>query len=374
MKTFDGNTSPRAERWVRAAVAAGYRRRMSPRRHIVAASGATGLDSLRDLVAATIADWPHGSPLARVLVGRDDASSIANAMVSWCRAETGRSIVVAHRFEASVGLVADVDLDDGSRAVIKAVLPGEPAERLAASVRVRAALGPDYPCPVPIAGPAPFGPGAATIDSWLEPGATADPRALAVGLADLVARAAGFDRAGLPRLLAARPGSVWPEPHDLRFDFDRSADGAGWIDDAARRARRAMRASADAPPVVAHVDWRAEHVHVDDAAAIVATYDWDSVAAGPEAWFVGHTAAIHPCDWSTEPAAPLPAPAEVEAFIAAYEEAARRSVDRQAARAAALLAFAYGARCVHSDRVLLGWPDRAGFVDALRAWARHCGS
>jgi hypothetical protein len=196
---------------------------------------------------------------------------------------------------------------------------------------------------------------------------------LADGLVDLVVRTAGFDHRGLPRLLAPRPGSIWPEPHDLRFDFARSAEGAAWIDDAARRARRAMRPSSNATPVVAHNDWRAEHVHADDTGAIVATYDWDSVAAGPESWFVGRTAAVHPCDWSTEHAAPLPAPAEVEAFIAAYEEAARRSVDRQGAHAAALLSFAYGARCVHSDQMLLGWPDRAGFVDALRAWARHSG-
>jgi hypothetical protein len=69
---------------------------------------------------------------------------------------------------------------------------------------------------------------------------------------------------------------LWPEPHDLRFDFPGTAAGAAWIDDTARSARATLVAAA-LPDVVGHLDWRVQNLAFADC-TVSAVYDWDSVA------------------------------------------------------------------------------------------------
>ena len=79
--------------------------------------------------------------------------------------------------------------------------------------------------------------------------------------------------------------NLWPEPHDLLFDFPGTAAGAEWIDDAARAARATLVAAA-LPDIVGHLDWRVQNLAFADR-TVSAIYDWDSVALGPEAAVVG---------------------------------------------------------------------------------------
>ena len=83
-------------------------------------------------------------------------------------------------------------------------------------------------------------------------------RAMAEGLARFVAEAEacrGVD--GLPRWPLPPEGALWPKPHNALFDFVATAPGAGWIDEAAGPALRAMR-SAGSRTVVGHGDWSAK--------------------------------------------------------------------------------------------------------------------
>jgi hypothetical protein len=115
--------------------------------------------------------------------------------------------------------------------------------------------------------------------------------ALARALARMVELCRGFRALpGLRPSLLASPagGELWPEPHDRRFDFARTAAGAAWIDALAARAHMRLAASSG-EIVVAHSDWRAEHVRFEGE-EIVAAYDWQSLAVGREPALVGAAA------------------------------------------------------------------------------------
>lgn len=199
----------------------------------------------------------------------------------------------------------------------------------------------------------------------LRPGALADGhdgrirRALAAGLCRLVIAAEPLGLIadlGSPVLLRSPGAPLWPEPHDLRFDFEATADGAEWIDDLARHAQDRMAAAMaarPAAPVIGHLDWRVGNVAFEGG-LITAIYDWDSIAMAPEPFVVGAAAAQFSADWAS--GAGLPSVEEMKAFVTEYEESRGRPFDageRDLLDASNLVACAYGARCQHSD-VMLG--------------------
>jgi aminoglycoside phosphotransferase (APT) family kinase protein len=142
-------------------------------------------------------------------------------------------------------------------------------------------------------------------------------------------------------------GALWPTPHSRLFEFGRTAPEAGWIDDVARAARDVASAG---ERVIAHADWRAEHLRfIDDR--IVVAYDWDSLAVGPEPALVGSCAHAFTADWSHGHRAQAPSVDEARELVAAYEEARGRGFDlteRAACAAAFAYACAYTARCSHA--------------------------
>jgi hypothetical protein len=160
---------------------------------------------------------------------------------------------------------------------------------------------------------------------------------------------------------------LWPEPHDLRFDFVATAAGAEWIDDAARVARATLT-SATIPNVVGHLDWRVQNLAFSGS-RVEAIYDWDSVGLAPEAAVVGCASVVHPVDWRLNQPDPLPSREEIDGFVADYE--ASRGAPFDGAEHAVLAAgqrwiASFGARCQHSDDVLGVFPD----VDHSRGWPR----
>jgi hypothetical protein len=234
-----------------------------------------------------------------------------------------------------------------------------------------------FPCPRPLLGPTAVEAGVAIVEELLDCGTRASAHhppiriALARALARVVALCRGFrSLSGLRPSLLASPaaGTLWPEPHDRRFDFERTAAGAGWIDEFAAQARARLAASCG-QIVVAHSDWRTEHLRFE-LEEIVAAYDWQSVAAGREPALVGAAAHAFTADWGRSQARRLPRLAESRAFVADYE-AARGGpfshAERETIDAAWVYATAYGARCEHSDAQLgLPWADVQTTDDSYR--------
>ena len=282
-------------------------------------------------------------------------------------------------FEAvSVGVTLGVRLEDGRRVVVKAHQPREGRERLAAMVRVqRAHHEAGFPCPRPLAEPAPLGQGFGTVEELLDAGELRDGRHPSVrrAMAELLAVHLELAaRCGPEPALAGGwslfgGGGLWPpEPHSPIFDFDASAAGAGWIDALAAEAKPA--ALAPVREVVGHTDWSAEHFRfVEEAGRLRATavYDWDSLALRAEPHVLGVAAAtftMNP-DLGVEVA---PSPAESRAFLDEHSAARQRPLteaERAATHAAVAYVVAYIARCEHA----LG--AEGPFTRALR---RHGGA
>ena len=160
---------------------------------------------------------------------------------------------------------------------------------------------------------------------------------------------------------------VWPEPHDLRFDFPGTRRGAEWIDATARAARRALT-STTLGSVVGHLDWRVQNLGFDSG-RITAIYDWDSVSLVPEAALVGVTSVVHPVDWRHGLPDPLPSLGQLDGFVLDYERARGAPFsepEREVLVAAQQWIASYGARSQHSDRIRGFFPD----VDHTKGWPR----
>jgi len=202
----------------------------------------------------------------------------------------------------------------------------EACRRVVAHLRARG-----FPCPAPVGAVVVGLRSTMAAEELVERGTKADAgdpairRAVAVGLARLVDLARGFvgDPAFGPAWFTAVPDErVFPTPHSPLFDFEKTSDGAEWIDRIARAARSDRERSAG-ERVVGHFDWRVEHLRFEGG-AVVASYDWDSLHAELEPVLVGATAHAFTVDWSDEARARFPTVDEASTFLDDYEAARGR--------------------------------------------------
>jgi hypothetical protein len=273
---------------------------------------------------------------------------------AWCRVQLGTGVASVRWHREGTGLVWGVDLDDGRAVVVKAHRPGHvPIDHLVGCLDVQRRLSARHAwAPRPLAGPAPLGDRVATAEVLLDDGVPASgPATMAAALRELVG-SAGEPPPGLFGLWSFP--TLWPPPHQEHIDL--AAPGGEWIDRVAADARQRMRHAPDAPPVVGHVDWRCEHVLVDEAGVVRAVHDWDSLTAGPEAWLAGAASVCFTVDFNAASGAPArwPTAEESSGFLAAYDPDGR--LDGEQVRAAGDYHLAYIARCVHS---VGGYPDVA---------------
>ena len=135
-----------------------------------------------------------------------------------------------------------------------------------------------------------------------------------------------------PALAARRQPTIrsGPTPHDLRFDFEATAEGAEWIDDLGHVAIERRRRDAG-DPVIGHFDWRVQNLAFDGD-RVVAIYDWDSLALASEPAIVGQAAGGFPIDWRVDHPDPPPTLDEMRAFVADYERARGAAVPAERAR------------------------------------------
>ncbi|MDX6514368.1 MAG: hypothetical protein QOH73_34 [Gaiellaceae bacterium] len=286
------------------------------------------------------------------------ADAVAAALEAFCRDTLGAGVAQAEFFDASVGSVHGLTLEDGRRVVVKAHAPGASVRFLRAMQEVQRHLATGgYPCPEPLVPPTVLGAGVAVAETLIDRGTAPnghDPavrRALAAGLCDIVQRCRplvaleGLDE----HAMTVPPGALWPTPHDRRFDFEGTSSGAEWIDRLAAEACR-IRDAASAELVVAHSDWRVQHVRMLDE-KLTAVYDWDSIMLMTEPQAVGSGAHAFTMNWETGDLV-SPSLEEMRAFVAEYEEARGRDfspVERRAAFGSLVYSLAYTARCQHSD-------------------------
>lgn len=294
--------------------------------------------------------------------GTDNAERIVEIVNEFCQSHLGSSLRGYLFYGASVGSTHGVQLEDGRDLVIKVRPPPETNPYLSLErtslegiCRVMTWLADrGYPCPRPVLGPTPLAKGFATVEEFFEKGRRGNGfnpecrKIIASGFAELIRLLRSFEGEVSCLRHFQRDEALYAQPHSKLFDFEKTAEGAEWIDAFAERARRAEAHGGE--PVLGHADWRVEHLRFQDG-RIVATYDWDSLAYCPETELVGISAHAFTADWTLEGVRRIPAADDIHAYIADYEEARGQPFSRRergSVFATWVYCIAYGARCAHS--------------------------
>jgi hypothetical protein len=305
-------------------------------------------ERLRREIGAVLAP-PWGGTVERAVFGRADIDRIVAAVDRACVELFGLRLRDGFFYRVSVGCVFGCVLDGGRRVVLKAYQPRWTQRFLEAMRRVQRHLhATGVACPEPIGR-------VLSVDgvTFVAEAELPDPgigaltlRVSAHGLADVVERCRRLEEPDLvAHPLHQRGGDLYPEPHSPIFDFVATAAGAEWIDRIARQAREIAAIDTSAP-VIAHSDWSARNLRMRND-ELVAVYDWDSLVLIAESEAVGLAAAT----WSKtgEPGDGTPSAEDIERYVAAYDEvSALTPAQQRSARAAAVWAMAYTARCEHA--------------------------
>lgn len=316
--------------------------------------------------------------VGELIFGTSRTAVIDAAVDVFCRARLGAGVAETIFRASSTGVVIGVRLRDGRRVAIKAHPARESVPRLQEVQRVQEILSRrGFPCPYPLAAPAPVANGIAIAEELLDdgqPGDTHQP-ALRKLAAQSLARHLELTRAaGRPRALEGgwnlyTPGRLWPrQAHSPIFDLVATAAGAEWIDDIAAKARIMARPSRPETPVVGHHDWSGKHFRFAGG-RVTAVYDWDSLRLGREAVVVGNAAMTYTTNPQLAGVRQAPTPEEVRAFVDDYSAARQRPLrreDRESIAACATYLAAYIARCEHALRSSGDAEGDGSFTTALR--------
>lgn len=332
----------------------------------------------REIEASFAPPW-HGA-VERGIFGDLGPDDLVEAIDGACMAGFGSGLDDGFLYRVSVGCVAGCRLRDGRTIVVKAYQPRWTPAFLAAVKRVQSHLHDGgFPCPAPV-GPILEVAGAVALAEELlvDPGLALPTeetmRASAAGLAEVVERCRALDEPALALHPLRLPyAGVFPEPHSPIFDFAGTGAGAEWIEATAARAR-ALLDEEPKQPVIAHTDWSIRNVRFGPE-GVVAAYDWDSLALLAESEALGG-ASVSWCK-SGEGDDLTPSAEQIDGYIAAYESASNRplsAIQRRSARAAAVWAMSYTARCEHcvdphEERWTTTRPRLRQATDALLAWS-----
>ncbi|WP_150307751.1 protein kinase family protein [Planctomonas psychrotolerans] len=291
----------------------------------------------------------------RVIFSTDRADRIRSTLDAYARARVGSGIEEVIFRAGRVDAVWAIHLSDGRDVLIKAHRqPVDLTARLATIRAQRVLSAEGFPCPAPVCDSADFEGLILTTEALITVGSHTDARipevraSLARGLAEHVEML----RAWPDIAASAGPGPAWcryqdgpwPIPHDPIFDFTRTPDGFGWLDDFAAAMAEMLRQGQGNDSAVGHADWYVGNARFDGT-ELVGTFDWDLVA-GPEPHIAGFAAAAF-TDGGVA-TQDLPSPDEVRAFLIDYDQARTRPFtkkDQEQASAAVAWTMAYNARC-----------------------------
>ena len=255
-----------------------------------------------------------------------DEASLAN----WCERYLGARPARVLLRGGHLSQVVAAELADGRQVVIKA-RPADP--RIAGCIAVQEHLSrAGFPCPAPLAAPVQIGGLTVTAETSCRAAASCRRRAARRRSRRFspTSSAPPPSPAAVPSLAPSPPWTgwdhpgarLWPDRDDRGRDLN-SAPGPAWIDDAARRVRERLNASAAAGRI-GHSDWESQNIRWSGGQPL-AVHDWDSVIAQPEPAIVGLAADVWPAAGAPGEAATV---AQSEQFIAGYQRAAGTAVDR----------------------------------------------
>jgi hypothetical protein len=246
------------------------------------------------------------------------------AISDWCERSLGTCVARVLFRSGHLAQVVGAELADGRSVVIK-VRPFEP--RIVGCVAVQARLGTaGFPCPVPLAGPAPVRGFAITAETCVPGGGQRPPEQGAAQFAALLARLirSAPGAASVPSLVPSPPWTgwdhpgarLWPDHDDQGRDLNESL-GPGWVDRGAGRVRQRLSACHE-PLRIGHGDWESQNIRWAGE-RVLAVHDWDSVIAQPEVAIAGLAAAVWPAAGEPGQAATVEQSAD---FITCYQAAA----------------------------------------------------
>jgi Phosphotransferase enzyme family len=220
-------------------------------------------------------------------------------LAAWCAQHLGSQVEGELFRTGHLTRVIGTRLADGREVVVRV---RRSAPRIAACAEVQRQLfDSGYPCPQPLAGPAPLGAYEATAESYVSGGAlrpdsgrAAEP--FAAALAKLVHLAPRPEE--VPTLAPAPTwaawnhdqGGLWPRSEELDVDLN-LVEGSGWLGAAGQAARQILQQGGD-QAVIGHADWITDNLRWDGNGLLVA-YDWDSLTIDSEAVIAGLAAAVY---------------------------------------------------------------------------------
>ncbi len=280
-----------------------------------------------------------------------------------------------HFQRAHLSVVTGVLLADGRNVVIKA-RPAMARQRACMEVQ-RHLWQAGFPCPQPLAGPAPLGALAAMAEAFVPGGTQLAPGpgfagSFAAALAELIGLAP--PASAVPTLEPSPPWTYWdhhedgpwPWPDDMNMDLN-AQPGSAWLDDAAIRIRLRLERCTQ-PPVVGHGDWESQNIQWRRG-RLHAVHDWDSVISRPEAAIAGLAAAVFAAAGGPGEHATV---AQSGQFLTAYERARGRpwtADEHEVAWASGAWAVAFNAKKDTVDAGRGGRPAQgiaAELADRLR--------
>lgn len=110
---------------------------------------------------------------------------------------------------------------------------------------------------------------------------------------------------------------LWPIPHNILFDFNKTSRGAGWIAKKALQAKKILN-SVYFEKRLAHTDWDVKNTIFKNK-KLVGVFDWDSLGTLSEPEMVGRAAAQFTADWESGNKV-TPSPDEARQFVESYEK------------------------------------------------------
>lgn len=320
--------------------------------------------------------------LASSIFGTTDIDEISALLNDYCQQQFGYDILYCTFAYLSVGATFVVQLSDLRQVVLKAYGAHQKLSSLRASFQVQQALADaGFPCPAVLQLPQRVGPTILTTQAYCKGDRSEGKslseenllpvqqrwqslptessletmahirRTMAHSLARLIGQSKSYPHQGLPIWMELHEPGLWHQPHNILFDFEKTAAGAEWIDSIAQQANQRLRA-ATGPAVIGHSDWSLQNMSFHQG-NLVCVYDWDSLRVGLEPCFVGGAARVYRHDWRVGPPEPAISLAEVQDFVREYEAARGQPFTTEEQRvlgAAVVYTATYGVRCAHAIR------------------------
>lgn len=247
----------------------------------------------------------------------------------WCALNLGAPAEDVLLSVQKISSVTGVRLRDGCRVVVK-VRP--PAERIHTCAGIQQLLWErGFPCPQPLAGPAPFGDALATAEALVDGGDALPRKGAAPHFARTLAQLVGLVGD------AGQWGTLEPVPYWMNWDHDldgiwppdpnvnmNAHPGPDWLQHAGAAARARLITGAELPNAIGHADWESQNLRWRGTELHVA-HDWDSLVRCPEAAIAGMASLMFPSTGTANEAATIE---ESKMFLDAYQAERGRAFAR----------------------------------------------